>query len=185
MSCRRAFELDLAEFVADPRAEAFAPFLEHYPTCSECSAEVRVWSELEGQLRGEAASAHPTEEVLLRYEQSPAALGAAERQRVAAHVAECRSCADELATLRSFDFDALAPAPAPARGATRGSILAGLAERLRGLVLHPAFAYAVVLALLYPTARWVLQDLGTLPAPAVSREVGSLEAERKHDPRRQ
>jgi hypothetical protein len=176
MTCRRAFELDLAEFVADPRAERFGWFLEHYPACAECSAELRAWSELEAQLRGEAGSAHPDEEVLLHYEQSPDSLGTAERTRVATHLAACRSCADELAALRSFDFEVLAPAPAPAPARELASILAGLGERLRGLVLHPAFAYAVVLALLYPTARWVLQDIGVLPASAPPLALGSLEA---------
>jgi hypothetical protein len=168
MSCRRAFELDLAEFVADPRASEFAAFLEHYPACAECSAEVRAWTELEAQLRGEGVSAHPDEATLLRFEQSPGSLGAAERRRVESHLATCHSCADELAALRAFDFSALAPGPAPALEAS-GSLLSGLLGRLRGLVLHPAFAYALALALLYPTARWVLLDLGSLPEPSAPR----------------
>ena len=176
MSCRRAFELDLAEFVADPRASEFVAFLEHYPACAECSAEVRAWTELEAQLRGEGASAHPDEATLLRFEQSPGSLGAAERSRVESHLATCHSCADELAALRAFDFAALAPGPAPAVEAP-GSPLAGLLGRLRGLVLHPAFAYAIALALLYPTARWVLLDLGSIrepPAPADAEGVPGL-----------
>jgi hypothetical protein len=62
-----------------------------------------------------------------------------------------------------------------------GPVLGGLLGRLRGLVLHPAFAYAVVLALLYPTARWVLDDLGplrTLPAADAERALEPAEPER-------
>ena len=174
MSCRRAFELDLAEFVADPRASEFEAFLEHYPTCAECSAELRAWTELEAQLRGEGASAHPDEATLLRFEQSPGSLGPAERSRLEGHLATCHSCADELAALRAFDFSALAPGPAPAVEVS-GSPLSGLLGRLRGLVLHPAFAYAIALALLYPTARWVLLDLGSLPEPSALRTESALD----------
>src|SRR4030095_11636575 len=46
MSCRRAYDLDLAAFFADPRAPELAEFVEHYPRCPECAAEARAWREV-------------------------------------------------------------------------------------------------------------------------------------------
>src|SRR5436309_10429853 len=142
MSCRRAFDLDLADFVAGSARPEWAEFRAHYACCAECSAEVRAWTEL--HLLLQPPGTHPAEEVLLRFETEPGRLPAAERRAVEEHLAGCPSCRDELATLRRFDFTALEPkiAAATAPGPS-------VAERLRRLVLHPAFAYAIVLLLLY------------------------------------
>src|SRR5438034_11735632 len=136
MSCRRAFDLDLADFVASAGRPEWAEFRDHYPRCAECSAEVRAWTELHQLL--DPPGAHPAEELLLRFETERGRLPAAERRAVEEHLAHCRSCSDELAALRRFDFTALEP---KAAAAPRPSF----AERLRRLVLHPAFAYAIVL----------------------------------------
>src|SRR5947209_19272899 len=134
MSCRRAFDLDLADFVAGSARPEWAEFRAHYARCAECSAEVRAWTELHLLLQPPVA--HPAEELLLRFETEPGRLPAAERRAVEEHLAHCVSCNDELAALRRFDFTALEPkaaaAPAPAPRLS-------LAERLRRLVLHPAF----------------------------------------------
>src|SRR3989442_3385160 len=143
MSCRRAFDLDLADFVAGSTRPEWAEFRAHYARCAECSVEVRAWTELHLLLQPPAA--HPTEELLLRFETERDRLPAAERRAVQEHLAHCVSCNDELAALRRFDFTALEP-KAAAVPAPRPSF----AERLRRLVLHPAFAYAIVLLLLYP-----------------------------------
>ena len=150
MSCRRAFDLDLADFVTGSARPEWAEFRAHYARCAECSAEVRAWTELHLLLQPPAA--HPTEELLLRFETERDRLPAAERRAVQEHLAHCVSCNDELGALRRFDFTALEPkaaaSPAPS-----------FAERLRRLVLHPAFAYAIVLLLLYPALE------GRLPSP--------------------
>jgi len=151
MSCRRAFNLDLADFVAGSTRPEWAEFRAHYARCAECSAEVRAWTELHLLLQPPAA--HPAEELLLRFETEPGRLPAAERRAVEEHLARCPSCNDELAALRRFDFTALEPkvaaSPAPS-----------FAEWLRRLVLHPAFAYAIVLLLLYPALEGRLPSRG-------------------------
>jgi len=151
MSCRRAFDLDLVDFVAGSARPEWAEFRAHYARCAECSAEVRAWTELHLLLQPPAA--HPAEELLLRFETEPGRLPAAERRAVEEHLARCPSCNDELAALRRFDFTALEPkvaaSPAPS-----------FAEWLRRLVLHPAFAYAIVLLLLYPALEGRLPSRG-------------------------
>ena len=176
MSCRRAHETDLVEYLAEPRAERFRAFREHYPLCPECAAEVRAWSELERTLAPPAV--HPEPALLLRYEDEPAALAAAERRDLETHLAGCAPCRDELAALRGFDF-AAAGAPAPVREVEpRGGGFARALERLRWLVWQPAFAYALVLALLVPL---LLERFGTPPEQqggplVVTRERPSAES---------
>src|SRR5437899_10501735 len=111
MSCRRAFDLDLADFVAGSARPEWAEFRAHYARCAECSAEVRAWTELHLLLQPPAA--HPAEELLLRFDTERDRLPAAERRAVAEHLARCPSCKDALAALRRFDFGSLgARAPA-------------------------------------------------------------------------
>src|SRR5207249_12296180 len=167
MSCRRSFDLDLADFVASSARPEWAEFRAHYARCPECSAEVRAWTELHLLLQPPAV--HPAEAVLLRLETEPGRLPAAERRAVEEHLAGCPSGRDELAALRRFDFTALEP-KAPVATAPLSSI----AERFRRLVLHPAFAYAIVLLLLYPALE------GRLPSPArqAAREDRQAVAER-------
>jgi len=155
MSCRRAFDLDLADFVAGSTRPEWAEFRAHYARCAECSAEVRAWTELHLLLQPPAA--HPAEELLLRFETERDRLPAAERRALQEHLAHCVSCNDELAALRRFDFTALEPKAAASPALARRP---SFAEWLRRLVLHPAFAYAIVLLLLYPALE------GRLPSPA-------------------
>ena len=150
MSCRRAFDVDLADFVASSARPEWAEFRAHYARCAECSAEVRAWTELHLLLRPPAA--HPAEELLFRFETERDRLPAAERRAVEEHLAHCPSCKDELAALRRFDFASL-----EARAAASPAV--SFAAFLRRLVLHPAFAYAIVLLLLYPALE------GRFPSP--------------------
>jgi len=153
MTCRKASDIDLAAFLVDPEDPTLAEFRAHYPGCADCAAEVRAWTELHSSLRedGQAAEAsHPSEESLLAFEDRPDSLPPQERSAIEHHLARCASCRDELAALRSFDFPALA---APGRAPHSGwkEAVGRAAAWLRGLVLHPAFAYALVLLLLVPT----------------------------------
>ena len=159
MSCRRAFDVDLADFVASSARPEWAEFRAHYARCAECSAEVRAWTELHLLLQPPAA--HPAEELLLRFETERDRLPAAERRAVEEHLARCPSCKDELAALRRFDFASLEPRAA-------ASPAASFAAFLRRLVLHPAFAYAIVLLLLYPALEGRLPSL----ARQAAREDG-------------
>src|SRR2546426_352749 len=153
MSCRRAFDLDLADFVAGSARPEWAEFRAHYARCAECSAEVRAWTEL--PLLLQAPAAHPAEELLRRFETEPGRLPVDERRAVEEHLGRCPSCNDELAALRRFDFTALEP-----RAAAAPAPRPSFAERLRRLVLHPAFAYAIVLLLLYPALEGRLPSRG-------------------------
>src|SRR5436305_4312029 len=169
MSCRRAFDVDLADFVASSARPEWAEFRAHYARCAECSAEVRAWTELHLLLQPPAA--HPAEELLLRFETERDRLPVAARRAVEEHLAHCVSCNDELAALRRFDFTALEPraaaAPAPSPS---------FAERFRRLVLHPSFAYAIVLLLLYPALEGRLPSRGQQAAREDRRTVADRPA---------
>jgi hypothetical protein len=152
MSCPRTQEIDLMTFLSDASGEEFAAFREHYPSCNECSAEVRAWTELHLLLAGGrpgTEAAHPAEEQLLRFEERPETLPATERRAIEAHLEVCPSCPDELRALRGFDFASLAASPAAKTPAWR-RWLETFPEQARSLLWHPAFAYALVLILLYP-----------------------------------
>jgi hypothetical protein len=152
VSCREIQEIDLLAFLAEPRSAAFVAFREHYPICPECSAEVRTWTELHGLLAlgpSGGDDAHPVEELLLRFDENPAELAPSQRRVIERHLAACPSCRDELVALRGFQSSGFEQRAAPEPAAWRGWI-AGLGAGVRGLVLHPAFAYALVLVLLYP-----------------------------------
>jgi len=167
MDCRRAYETDVVDFVAHPRAPEWAQFRAHYPTCAACAGEVRAWTELHLVLSG--AAAHPSEERLLAWETARATLAADERIAVERHLASCRSCTEELETLRRF-----APAgavAAPARAV--GRLWPDLLRRVPRVVLHPAFAYALVLALLYPVL-FRAPPSGRHAAPVLDHASGLL-----------
>jgi hypothetical protein len=177
MKCRRAFETDLLAVLRGESADA--DFLAHYPSCADCAAEVRVWSELDGMLRAAAPAEewHPALEVLLQLVDAPAALATDKRRALEHHLVGCRVCADEVWTLRSFDpasvviaapsrvAAAVAPAPSPRAGtaaAAPASAPGAVPERgswLGRLVWHPAFAYALVAVLLVPLLRGSLPRL--------------------------
>jgi hypothetical protein len=179
MTCHRAFEIDLAGFLRDPGSAEFADFRSHYPRCADCSAEVRIWTELHLQLQSGGAAAeasHPAEELLLQFEEEPDAMDAAQRATVERHLAQCRSCRDELRALRSFDFGNL-ERPAPARAQRWWQVIGGVPSWIRGVVMHPAFAYALVLLLLYPTAVKHLVPPESPPSPPAARSAGAPESE--------
>ena len=56
MTCRRAFEADLAAVL---HGDGDAAFLAHAETCAACAAEVRVWRELDELLHAGAAAPAP------------------------------------------------------------------------------------------------------------------------------
>lgn len=163
MTCRRTFELDLPGFLADPRAPGFADFRDHYPRCAACAAEVRAWTELSAQLAS-AAPAHPEPERLLRYADRDAALTAAARGAIEAHLARCAACRDELAALAAFEPGALAAAAPPRAEASLAGALAGL----RRLLWQPALAWAVALLLALPTVYTLLRPGARARAPVIA-----------------
>jgi hypothetical protein len=164
MRCRRAFDIDLPGFLAGERSPALEAFRAHYAGCRACAAEVRAWQEVHLRLGagGEAGAEHPTPADLLAYEGEDPALGV-RRAAVERHLVGCLGCGDELRALRA----AASPQPrsAPefprrADAATASRHAARLVARVRAVTLHPAFAYAIVLLLLYPAARGVIEMQG-------------------------
>jgi hypothetical protein len=144
MTCGKSLEIEFTEFLADPRAAAFAAFRAHYPRCAECAAEVRAWTELHGRL----SAAHPDPESLARYED----LAPEERAALDRHLAGCSSCREELAGLAAFNPQRLAAgvSTVPAREPRSAGLREALAS-LGRLFWHPAFAYALLGMLLLPT----------------------------------
>jgi hypothetical protein len=155
MTCRETETLDLATFLARGTAPEFAAFRAHYPRCADCAAEVRAWTELHAAL---SASGHPSPDTLLRYEDGR--LAQADRGAVAQHLGACAPCRDELRALGAFDRDAVRAARPAAVEPRRWLRLPAWGR----LVMHPALAYGLVLALLfYPSLR------GRAPEPSQSR----------------
>jgi len=162
MTCQETLALDLAEFLARPTAEEFAAFRSHYPRCADCAAEVRAWTELQASLSG---ATHPSPDALLQYEGG--GLADAERRGIAQHLAGCAPCRDELRALAVFDRDA-----APAAARVPVSKPRPWSFRLPRLVLHPALAYGLVLALLfYPALRSRFSETQLTESPTQSDDL--------------
>ncbi len=171
VSCDRAQQIDLLSFASEPAGEGFAAFRQHYPLCPQCSAEVRAWHELHLALQDSGgARAHPGAETLARFEASPTALSARSRSEIESHLSVCPACRDELGALRRFDPARLALPAWQSSGL--GEAFRTLLGRLRGLVMHPAFAYGVALLLLYPALQGRLE-----PSPTIERAEFAREAD--------
>jgi hypothetical protein len=142
MSCPRAREIDPAAYLVEPRAPEWKVFRAHFPSCSDCSAAVASWTELEEGLRARAPAApqavHPSPMQLADFDAAPRSLPAGRQSEIARHLETCARCADEMAALRAFDFEALA-AGAPLRpgeallalGRSAVRSVRSLADRLR------------------------------------------------------
>ena len=83
MTCRRIREINVAAFLADPRASEHRSFLAHYPTCTDCSTELEDWTRLERVVREATSSTHPAGAQLLAYRRAPESLTGAQREEVA------------------------------------------------------------------------------------------------------
>jgi hypothetical protein len=104
-SCQKASEIDLAAFLTEPQNPAWEEFRQHYPQCEPCSAEVAKWEKLEHLLgRVSQEAAHPAEERLVQFKQSPGSLTPKERRSIQLHLKTCPVCREGLALLASFDF---------------------------------------------------------------------------------
>jgi hypothetical protein len=168
MPCRKAFDLDLVACLLDADRPEWTDFRDHYPRCPDCAAEVRTWTELQASL----APPHPSPEELYRFETDAPNMPLETRQAVLAHVTSCRACRDELRALRTFDPKTLpaataAPAPQAAPRPRRRRW-----PSLRGVLLHPAFAYGIALAVALPTIMPRLR-------PLVAEQVAKLDDRRR------
>ncbi len=175
MSCDRSRQIELADFLDDPRAASFRDFREHYPRCAECSAEVRAWTELQQALQSD----HPDPAQLAQY----ASLEPQQRARIDLHTARCPSCREELSDLERFDPALLTSGAATAAAAGPGW-LGEFMQGLRRLLWQPAFAYAIAGLLLLPVLyrspllrdENVVYEIMTEQAPPSAREAMVPEA---------
>ena len=172
MSCDRSRQIELADFLDDPRAASFRNFRGHYPRCAECSAEVRAWTELHQALQPN----HPDPEQLAQY----ASLEPQQRARIDLHAARCPSCREELSELGRFD-PALLLSGAAATSDAAGWLgrFGEFMQGLRRLLWQPAFAYAIAALLLLPVVyrspllrdEHVVYEIMTEQAPPSAREA--------------
>lgn len=167
MKCDRSTDLDVAAFLAGESSPGVEEFRAHYPSCPECSAAVRAWMTLHGDLDPQPPlRQHPSEELLLHFESEPDEMSAVARSSVETHLKSCASCRDELRALRRFDFSILQqPAtdasPADSREEkTKRSRWRTFFAPARQILLHPAFAYGLVLLLLLPQLSTLLARPG-------------------------
>jgi hypothetical protein len=174
MNCRESLTLDLAEFLARASAPEFAAFRAHYPRCVDCAGEVRAWTEVYAAL---SASTHPSPDTLLHYQD--ARLPEADRRGVARHLAACAPCRDELRALAVFDLEAAHPA----RPVVERKPWFRLPDWAR-LVLHPALAYGLVLALLFYPA-WRHSGRQYEPPPRSARSAGGETLYERLEPSRE
>jgi hypothetical protein len=181
--CRRSADIDFPAFLIEPHDATWEEFRHHYSQCPDCTAEVARWARLEWALRTmdqSNAAGHPSEEQLAQFQRCPHLLSAEARHRIEQHLKGCPACKEEMTFVDSFDFSLLQEGPNVAKAATSQpvkvaaptprasfgmrieSIITGLFDTLRSLVLHPAFAYAVVLVLCIPAVRYyqLLDSLG-------------------------
>jgi Putative zinc-finger len=169
MMCRRAYEVDLAAFLRDPRAPVLAEFVEHYPRCPECAAEVRAWTEVHLTLDAQ----HPASAELLAYEDGTLDGGA--RAQVERHLATCAGCTEELRALRRFDAARVSPSVPDSASRRATTLSGGRARRLGRILWHPAVAYAIALLLLVP----VLVQRPWETTPPAHQRAGAGEAEHR------
>jgi hypothetical protein len=178
MSCESRAQVDIAAFVAEPRAAEWAAFRAHYPGCRECSAEMLRWAALEGALRS-VTDFHPAEELLLAYRRAPERLSREQRDELAAHLEACGPCRDALGAVVSIDLKRLLAVgkPAAAPEPARAGLWQGLLESLRGLFALPTPTLAgaalalLLLALGLPYLYRGWGELsGELPPPSARHE---------------
>jgi hypothetical protein len=171
VACKRSHDIDLSDLLLTSGGDAaMEAFRRHYPTCRECSEEVRAWTALDASMRsGGGDAGHLAEDAMLRYHEAPDRMAAAERAAAETHLSSCPSCRDELATLRAFAPGALVQ-PVGVRPAAATAPEPSIWQRLwQGVVWQPAFAYGVLLLVAVPA----LLTYVTTERPAAYRSLGS------------
>jgi hypothetical protein len=154
--------VDLAGYLVEPDAPEWSDFRNHYPECSDCSGAVAAWSRTEASIRGvggDSALRHTSAETLEQFERSPESLPADARRAVEAHLRACRSCSDQIAALREFDFSFIE------RSAPEGPWTA-----LKAVGASIARSFASLVPRRPPGAEgpWLGEGLRPLPEPAVA-----------------
>jgi len=97
--------VDIAAYLADPRAAHWDRFRNHFPRCAECSLAVTRGAQRNGLGVG-PSDEHPAGALLIRFERDAASLEASARDEVASHLSECSLCRDSLRALARMALEA-------------------------------------------------------------------------------
>jgi hypothetical protein len=125
--------------------------LAHLDSCPECRSMLDTYALLaQALVSHDEADARPSSEILVRYALEDPALSREERERVAAHVAECSSCAEEVLSVREAEHDATRPAGVQPLRRYRVALLAAAAAL--ALLAFPAYVGLRVLVGRAPAA---------------------------------
>jgi hypothetical protein len=184
VTCEQATQVDPAAYLAEPQHPQWSEFRAHYPGCPDCARQVAAWNRLEVELRAQAEgaeAAHPENAQLVRLVEAPSALSAEQWSRIDGHLRECRRCADKVAALKEFDFEAVAAAaPASPMARIAGGVRSageGLQRRLASWAPKTAEALEELLPWRQPEVVFQTRRDAARPkvAPA-SDERGAPEA---------
>ncbi len=179
MPCEDFDEIDVVDFLLEREDSRYAAFRAHYPSCSDCTREVRRGMQLEqalGHAAPSSAGDHPSEEVLLAYAQAPATLDFDVRRGLETHLEACAPCTTELTVLERFDFAAIgvaSKASTPDASVSLGTewrkAFSNALEALGGWVVSPTFAAAALAILILPLGwLWVRDEAPMVPAPTLA-----------------
>lgn len=130
---------------------------EHLKACSKCQKELAQtkWL-LEGvEKYGEVLlTGHIDSEKLVLYAHSPNELKESERSIIEGHLKDCSECADELKLLqestKEFEESTISPEREVSFGTQITDWFKSILDGLSWLVRRPAFAYVIILLLIYP-----------------------------------
>jgi hypothetical protein len=166
-ACNRTSAADIAAYLDDPSAPRWRDLNEHAATCAACNAELAAWKCLRADLA--VVDEHPSEEQLLAYAETRKSLAPDELNALAHHLAECASCRDEIVVLESVRIE---PPPQP-RMHREPAKRASFAALIGRILWHPAFAYAVVVALLVQVFTGLDRPVSDIVSTSRPSEVAS------------
>ncbi|MBI3796165.1 MAG: hypothetical protein HY268_04240 [Deltaproteobacteria bacterium] len=188
-NCRKASEVNLAVFLAEPQSREWEEFRQHALYCEACSAKVFQWTQLGDLLQSagrNAVATHPAEELLAQFHNRRESLAEADRLLITQHLQICPACREELSLLASFNFTLIqkwieeeqpGQTTVVERPVLEEFSLTRFLEALRSLILHPAFAYGIALLLgIRVVSSDFLPHPFSGPALDISPSTGGLRA---------
>lgn len=131
----------------------------HIAGCLNCQERLSVMELLsDNSERHSGSLKHITPDLLGRYYESKDSLDDSIISEIDAHLTSCKKCTRELDFLRGLEADLLAINRSEKQSTNLVSVM--LSETWAAL-RRPAFAYALILLMLYPTIDWLRNDTNT------------------------
>jgi hypothetical protein len=147
----------------------------HLEECSKCREELEQLRQLVSGMEEHKevfSSPHIEPGKLVIFDEETETLNPEEAAGIVKHLQSCSSCSEELQTLRraNLELEALERRvePKPAREV---SVWHKILTSLWWLVHKPAFAYAIVILLAYPAARWLIPKLSPVEVYVLSEQT--------------